>query len=251
VNFLRGKFYGQPGRVWYIKVESGCVNCCTYCSDRLAYKWIKSVPIEKILKQFEVGLQQGYRLFNLVGRDLGSYGYDMKLTLADLLNEMKNKYSDQRYKLYLTNVSPNSLIDIYPKTDAAFLAKKVFELGSHIQSGSQRILKLMGKEFSIEDWLAVIKDIDKNYPNIRTRTSIMVGFPSETEDDYRKTIDLVNNELFDRIDVYSYDERPNVPSLKLKAPIDEQTKRRRYNEMRLQAFLNNVKKRIRRLRIAY
>ena len=67
--FFKKKMIMQ--NMWYIKIASGCKNSCTYCSDRLAYKSVKSVPIEKILEQFELGLSNGYRYFYLVGRDLG------------------------------------------------------------------------------------------------------------------------------------------------------------------------------------
>jgi tRNA A37 methylthiotransferase MiaB len=251
INSLRERFYGNNEKMWHIKIESGCANCCTYCSDRLAYRWIKSIPIEKVLKQFDSGLKLGYRFFNLVGRDLGSYGYDMRLTLADLLNQIDEEYPHQNYKIYLTNVSANSLIDIYPRINRAILLERIFELGSHIQSGSERILRLMGKTFLLKDWQAVIRHIDENYPNIRTRTSIMVGFPNETEKDYQETVHLVRDLLFDRIDVYKYEERPGIPSLKLKEPVPEEIKQKRYDKMRVLAFMNNLRKRIRRVRFTY
>jgi tRNA A37 methylthiotransferase MiaB len=207
--------------------------------------------MKKILEQFKVGLDAGYKYFYLVGRDLGSYGYDMDLTLADLLNKIDERYSDRDYNLYLANLSPNSLIDLYPEINPPFLSRKAFELGSHIQSGSQKILKLMGKTFSFYDWIAIMKDIDKNYPKIRTHTSIIVGFPGETEDDFHETLNLLNRILFDRIDVYKYEERPNLPSLKLKERIPEEIKKRRYDKTRVLATLNNLKKRIKRAKVFY
>lgn len=71
-----------------------------------------------------------------MGRDLGSYDYDMGLTLADLLNKIAEVYPDQTYKISLYNVSPEFLIALYPKLDRTLLSKKIFEIGSHIQSGS-------------------------------------------------------------------------------------------------------------------
>jgi threonylcarbamoyladenosine tRNA methylthiotransferase MtaB len=251
VNSARGWFYGRIGETWYIKVESGCKNCCTYCSDRLARRWIKSVPVNTVLEQFEAGLRHGFRYFYLVGRDLGSYGFDVGLTLADLLNKMTERHPHEDYKVYLTNVSPNSLVDIYPYVDRSFLSEKTFELGSHVQSGSSKILKLMGKTFSMSDWLRIFRDIDRNNPQIRTRTSILVGFPGETEEDFQESVNLVNAVLFDRIDVYDYNERPNLPSLRLKGRIPKAIMRQRYDAMRLLAAVNNFRKRVKRARIFY
>ena len=143
-DFMGRKLYSHIERKWYIKIVSGCRNCCTYCVDRLAYTCAtRSEPIEKILKQFELGLNANHKHFHLVGRDLGSYGYDIGSTLAELLNKIEAAYPDQTYKISIPNVSPNSLITLYPKLYPTLLSKKIFEIGSHIQTGSERILKLM------------------------------------------------------------------------------------------------------------
>jgi tRNA A37 methylthiotransferase MiaB len=248
-------FYGQHKRAdrgtWHIRVISGCRNSCTYCSDRLAYQRVKSVPVEDILEQFGVGLRSGYKHFILVGRDLGSYGSDGKLSLADLVNEINHRFGDQDFKLHLTHVSPNTLIALYPRIDVSLLSKKIFEIGSHIQSGSDRILKLMGKKFPLAAWLGIIKSINDSYPNIRTYTSIMVGFPGETNEDFRETLNMLQRVLFDRIDVYYYQERPNLPSLKLKGRVPEDIKKSRYNSARIHAIINNAKKRMKRLQLSY
>jgi threonylcarbamoyladenosine tRNA methylthiotransferase MtaB len=236
----------QPKRIWYIRIESGCANCCTYCSDRLAYRSVRSQPIERIIQQFSLGLRNGYKYFFFVGRDLGSYGCDMGLSLASLLQAIYEKYPHQDYKLLLDQVSPDALVDIYPDLNSSILSNKVFELGSNIQSGSDRILKLMGKRFKLYDWIRVIKSISRDHPQIRLHTSMMVGFPSESEQDFRESINLVNTVLFDNIAVYIYNERPGLPSLRIKGRVPENTKRKREQRMIHIANLNVRKKRISR-----
>jgi tRNA A37 methylthiotransferase MiaB len=235
----------QPKRIWYVRIESGCKNCCTYCSDRLAYRSVRSQPIERIIQQFALGLRNGYKYFFLVGRDLGSYGCDNGLTLASLLQAIYEKYPHQDYKLLLDQVSPNALIDIYPDLNSSILSK-VFDLGSNIQSGSDRLLKLMGKSFKVNDWIRVIRNISRDHSQIRLHTSMMVGFPSESEQDFRESINLVNNALFDKIDVYIYNERPRLPSLRIKGRVSENTKRNRERRMRYAVILNTYQKRISR-----
>jgi threonylcarbamoyladenosine tRNA methylthiotransferase MtaB len=249
IDFMADKLHSYVDRKWYIKIVSGCRNCCTYCSDRLAYRWTRSVPVETILRQFELGLSSNYKHFYFVGRDLGSYGYDIGLTLADLLNKIAETYSNQTYQISLFNTSPDSLITLYPKIDQTLLSKRIFEIGSHIQVGSKRILKLMGKTFKLDEWEKTLLDIDKNYPNIRVATSIMLGFPGETEEDFKQTINLLNNLLFDRIDVYPYCERPNLPSSKLDDRVPEATKIRRTKEAQKLAKVNMLRKKIKRKRI--
>jgi threonylcarbamoyladenosine tRNA methylthiotransferase CDKAL1 len=235
---------GRPKKLWYIRIESGCSNCCTYCSDVLAYKSFKSQSIESILHQFSLGLKKGYKYFALIGRDQGSYGLDKNLSLADLLKAIIKNFPNQDYQLLLDQVSPNTLINIYPELNSEILSTRIFELGSHIQSGSDRILRLMGKNFKARDWIKVVKDISVNYPNVRLHTSIIVGFPSESEHDFAKSINLLKEVLFDKIFVYSYSERPGLPSLKIGGCIPESTKRGRRRKMKLAAKLNTYKKRI-------
>jgi len=227
-NFKRRKALRDT---WYIKIVSGCLNSCTYCSDRLAYKSVKSQPVESIIKQFELGLHNGYRNFLFVGRDLGSYGYDIGTTLPDLLDAIISKHRKADFKIFLTNVSPNSLINMYPKLELLLQSKKIVCLGSHVQSGSRRILRLMGKSFSLSKWIETTRKIEKNYPSVFLETSIMVGFPSETEQDFKKSVNLVGYLHFDRIILYKYNERPNLTSLRIENRIPDEIKSARYYRM--------------------
>jgi tRNA A37 methylthiotransferase MiaB len=245
--YLKKKLIMQ--NMWYIKIVSGCKNNCTYCSDRLAYKSVKSVPIEEIVEQFELGLNKGYRYFYLVGRDSGSYGYDKGITLVDLLNKVVEKNRQIDYKIFVNNFSPSSLVELYPKLQPVLESQKIGSIGSHIQSGSNRVLKLMGKKISVEKWGSVIKDIRKKYPKIKLETSIMVGFPSETDKDFEQTLTLLDNVEFDRIDVYKYNERPNLPSLRIPNPVPETTKNKRYNQIKYQFTICKMKKRLKHIQL--
>lgn len=218
--------------LWYIKIVSGCKNNCTYCSDRLAYKSVKSVPIDKIVAQFELGLEKGYRDFFLVGRDLGSYGCDTGSNLADLLNKIIERNPEKDYELLLHNLSPSSLASLYSELEPALASKKITHLGTHIQSGSIKILKLMGKQVSLHEWSEVVKDLQKKYPHIHLETSIMVGFPGETDADFAHSLNLLNNIEFNGVTIYRYSEWPTLPSFKLKNKVSETIKDKRYNQVK-------------------
>ena len=230
---------------WYIKIASGCKNRCTFCSDLLAYKSLKSQPINSIIRQFDFGLSKGYKHFFFSGRDLGSYGYDICSTLPELLDVIIKRYSQIDCKIYLNKISPNSLINMYPKLDALLSSGKIVLIGSHIQSGSDRILKLMGKKFSIREWVKIIRNIQKKYPEITLETSIMVGFPSETDKDFKKTINLLHYILLDGVVIYKYNERPNLPSLRIEKRVPEIIKNKRYNQLRYHVTFCEIKKQLR------
>jgi len=233
-------------KTWFIKIIQGCKNHCTYCSDKLAYKTLKSEPTQIILKQFELGLRKGYRSFYLVGRDLGSYGCDINLDLSMLLNGIYEKYPDEAYGFNLHNVSPISLINFYPKLEKNVLSRKIIAIGSHIQTGSERILKLMGKDLYLPDWLKTIASMKKEFPQIHLSTSIMVGFPGETNFDFDRSSWLLKEVSFDLVEVFKYNERPGLPSLKLKHRINEREKKVRYRKMRYHAGLCQIRRRIER-----
>lgn len=251
LNLLYDVFHYQSRKIWYIKIESGCKERCTFCSDHLAFKGFRSDPMDAIISQFELGLEMGYKHFGLIGRDLGSYGAGGGSDLAALLNKMLENHRDQDYKLSLENMSPKSLVELYPRLSGSFSCGKIFKIGSHIQSGSGRILRLMGRRFSVREWLRIMKDINKNYPNVRLVTSIMVGFPTETEQDLSKSMQLLDEQLFDEVDLYKYEERPNLASLRLSGRVPNRVKETRYKMVRRKIIICNIRKRMRKFQIFY
>lgn len=236
-------------KTWYIKIVNGCKENCTYCSDRLAFKQCKSEPIDTIISQFELGLKSGFKDFYLVGRDLGSYGFDVGSDLPTLLNRMLENHRAKNYELQLYNVSPGALVDFYPKLKEVFSSGKISLVGSHIQSGSDRILGLMGRPYSIYEWLKTVKEIKEKYPGIHFSTSIIVGFPTETEQDFEKSMELLDFALFDKVDLYMYEGRPNLPSLRLGGQIPERVKEMRSDLMRHKLILHDITKNAKRMEI--
>ena len=236
-------------KTWYIKIVTGCVQNCTYCTDRLAFRHCSSQPIDSIVSQFELGLKNDFKNFYFVGRDLGSYGYDLGYDLPTLLNKILENYHSEYYKLQLNNLSPRSLVDFYPKLENQFSNGKIFQIGSHIQSGSDRILELMGRRYSIHEWLKTAKKIKEKYPDVRLITSIIVGFPTETDQDFNKSMELLDCNLFDQVDIFMYEERPNLPSLKLGGAIPRRVKEIRFDEMRRKLILRGIIKNSSRIEI--
>jgi len=249
LNILNDAFYFSDRKIWYILVEKGCNERCTYCSDRLVFSHLRSEPIPEVVSQIDIGLKCGFRHFYLVGRDLGSYGHDLNSDLPTLLEKILESHPDEDYKLSLYNMSPKSLVEFHPRLDSLFSSGKIYEIGSHIQSGSERILRLMGRKVSIRKWLIVMRTINNKYPSIRLNSSIMVGFPTETEQDFDKSLELIEHPLFDNVDVYKYEERPNLPSLRLGGRVPEEVKAARRVRMFRHVIFAVAKKKIIKLRI--
>jgi MiaB/RimO family radical SAM methylthiotransferase len=223
-NKLWYKTQKKP-KVYYIRVASGCTGNCTFCSERPVFGGIKSRPIDDVVSEFKMGLRQGFNRFSLLATDLGAYGKDAGSTLCDLLGKIFETNSDVNYTLILNQVEPNNLIKIYPDLREILVSGKVEGLMCPVQSGSNRILKLMGRKYTVEEWKSHILKINEEFSNIRLSTHIMIGFPTETEEDFNETKKLLDPPpFFDDITFFKYSERPTVASQHLPGQVSEDIK---------------------------
>jgi tRNA A37 methylthiotransferase MiaB len=219
-------------RPYYIRTAIGCNGSCTYCSERPVFGRVKSRPVEDVVNEFKQGLQQGYNRFSLLATDLGAYGMDFGSNLGDLLRKMIETKTEVDYKLILNQVEPNNLNMIYPDLEEILASGKVEELMCPVQSGNNRILKLMGRNYTIEDWKSSMLKINTKFPKVRLNTHLMVGFPTETEEDFNETKKLLDPPpFFDDITVFKYSSRPVVPSQHIPDQVSEKTKESRYKEL--------------------
>lgn len=225
-----------PRRKWlfesssfFIRVSEGCTENCTYCSEKPAWGGVKSRPMEKILKEFRLGLEKGYNRFFLVAADLGSYGIDNGYNPVDLLNEMVNIDTNKDYSIIINQMSPLYLKKLLPDLKESFGSGKIEALGCQVESGSNRILRLMGRRYKAEDWRSSMLRINKEFPFIRLSTHIMIGFPGETEEDFEATVRLLDFPLFiDWIGFFRYSSRPTVCASRLPGQVSSQTKEKRF-----------------------
>jgi len=210
---------------FFIRVSQGCTGNCTYCSERCAFGRIKSQPIEKIISEFKWGLQQGYNRFSLVATDLGAYGVDRGYTLVDLLEKMIKINGRRNYKIILNQVNPFYLKKYFSGLEQIFASGKIEELCCPVQSGCNRVLKLMGRMYAAEEWREYMIKINTKFPHIRLGTQLMVGFPTETEEDFRATLKLLDYPLFlDFIYLFRFSKRPTVPIARIQGQTSEKIK---------------------------
>ena len=200
----------QPN-TYYIKVSSGCDNACSYCAVKVSRKNTKSKSIKKIKKEFIEGLNSGYNQFAFIGTDLGSYGKDIQTDLLTLLNEIISV--DGKFEIKLRNVHPQLIIKRLPKFWDILKAGKISHLTTAIQHGSNRILRLMNRHYDIEECKYAFNFLKNNFPYLKIRSQLMVGFPGETEDDFNETEKLVDKIKLDFIEVYKFSRRPNTPAM--------------------------------------
>lgn len=224
-NWDRLLAHSRKNTKFWIRVAAGCTGRCTYCSERCAFGRIKSRPINKIISDFELGLRQGYNMISLIATDLGAYGRDIGCTLSDLLEKMIHINSERSFKIVLNQVSPFYLKEMFSDLEEIFASGKISVLGCPVQSGSNRILRLMGRPYTAEEWREYMIRINKEFPNIRLSTHFMVGFPTETDEDFAATLRLLDYPLFlDSFGIFRFSERPRVYASRMPGQVSEKTK---------------------------
>src|SRR5665647_2105024 len=133
--------------VFYLRVAEGCTGHCTYCSEKLAFGRLKSRPVNEVTAEFKAGIQQGYKRFFLCAEDLGSYGHDLGYTYIELLREIISEDSNGDYRLIVDQFNPQYLERNLEQLFEVFASGRIELFNCQVQSGSNRILKLMGREY--------------------------------------------------------------------------------------------------------
>jgi tRNA A37 methylthiotransferase MiaB len=212
-RIIRGKYANLESReTFYIQIQEGCSMECSYCSIKTAIGKLRSLPMSIILDDFQRGLSLGYQQFQLVGDNAGSYGLDIGTNLGRLLSEIAELDGD--FKLDLTDINPAYLPLIAEPTIKLASLGRLSRLYVPIQSGSPRILKLMKRGGDMEKVKTTLHQIRLAVPpgdSLRLGTSIIVGFPSETETELEQTIQLCKEMQFDWIWCHSFSARPETP----------------------------------------
>lgn len=213
----------------WVNIMYGCNNFCTYCI--VPYVRGREISRKKsdILNEIkDIIATNSYKTITLLGQNVNSYGNDDKTqgTFSELLQDICNLDGD--FKLTFMTSHPKDLsdevIDVMSKND-----KILKELHLPVQSGSNKILKAMNRNYTIEHYLDIVKKLRDKMPNIRLTTDIIVGFPGEIEEDFNQTCELVKKVRYDGIFAFMYSKRSGTVAEKLPNQIDEDTKHNRVN----------------------
>jgi len=212
----------------YIKIEDGCNNFCSYCIIPFVRGNVRSKDMDKVIDEAKTLVNNNFKEIVLTGIDTGSYGVDKGYDLTDLLVELSKIDSLKRIRL--------SSIDIYDLSDKFInFLKNDNKLCDHLhislQSGSDKILKLMNRKYTGEEYLNTINKIRKVRPNINITTDVIVGFPGETEEDFNDCIEFCKKVAFSKIHVFPYSKRNGTKACVLDNQIDSKTKKDRSRKL--------------------
>jgi len=201
---------GKTGKdsVFYIKIATGCLRNCSYCAVKKSRGNVKSKPIDEVMAEFKAGLSRGFKIFFLLGTDLGPYGRDLGYTLPDLLTRMVNEDGD--FKIGLRNIHPLFLKQMIDDLVPAFATGKIWFTGAAVESGSDRILNLMKRGYTAADFKEGTQRLKQANPDLFIQTQIMVSFPTETAQDFAASMNLFEDADFDYAEIYSFSPRPGT-----------------------------------------
>lgn len=215
----------------WVNIMQGCNNFCTYCIVPYVKGREKSRKEEKILDEIREIISEGkYKKITLLGQNVNSYGHDLKdgVTFAKLLRDICAIEGD--FTLSFMTSHPKDLTD--DVIDAIASEEKI-EKFIHLpaQSGNNRILKLMNRKYTREKYLEIIDKIRAKIPNCRITSDFIVGFPTETEEEFLDTMALVRQVKYDSIFAFMYSPREGTVASKMEGQISDEVKHDRVNRL--------------------
>ncbi len=233
----------------FLKIQEGCNKFCTFCVIPFARGKVRSVPPEKVLEQVKLLAERGFEEVVLSGTQLSQYGWDIGTSLSELLKELLKVEGIKIFRLssmHIKEITP-SLLDII--THEERIAPH-FHLS--LQSASDRILKLMDRGYTLEEFRQVCEFILSKRPHTAIGTDVIVGFPSETEEDFERTRKFLEEFPFAYLHIFPYSDRPFTKASKIREKVPERVKKERVKVLkkidetkRREFYEKNVGKRLR------
>jgi len=218
------------GHYAHLKIAEGCNKMCTYCIIPKIRGNYRSVPMEKLVKRAEYLASQGVKELILVAQETTMYGVDIygKKSLPKLLKELCKISGIQWIRImycYPEEID-DELIEVIKNEQ-----KICKYLDMPIQHASDRILKLMGRRTNNADLYAIISNLRKEIPEIKLRTTLISGFPGETQEDHEILMKFVDEIEFDRLGVFSYSAEEGTPAANFEEQIEDNIKEDRRDEI--------------------
>lgn len=224
------RVYITPSHYAYVKISEGCGNRCSFCTVPAIRGDYRSRPIESILEEVrQLSKDKRMSEIDLIGQDTTLYGKDRygKPAINRLLKHL-SAFKDHRRWIRLLYTYPShvddELIDIFAREDQIC---KYMDLP--VQHANDRILKKMNRKMGKKDIYGLIAKIRKRIPGVVLRSSMIVGFPGESDEEFSELVDFIKEVRFDRLGVFTYSREEGTPAYGYKGQIDDKVKLERFN----------------------
>ena len=201
--------------VGIVEIASGCLSECTFCQTKLAKGDLTSYRLGDIVRQVQTEIKEGCKEVWLTSTDNGCYGFDIGTDLPSLVNAVTEIPSDFMIRIGMMN--PMYMPRIKESLIKSFNNDKVFKfLHIPVQCGSNKVLHDMKRGHTAETFREIVKKINEKFEKFTISTDIIVGFPSETEEDFQKTVDLLDEIKPDVVNLSKYSARPGTDAAEMK-----------------------------------
>lgn len=215
----------------FIKIQDGCENFCAYCKVPFVRGLPKSKPMIDILDELSTLIANGFKEVVLTGICLGAWGKDLSenASLLDILKELKRVPGD--FRVRLSSIEPKYVTDDL----IGFISENKWmcrHLHIPLQSGDDEILKRMNRPYTAKEYAAIISKARSAIKDVAITTDIMVGFPGESEVNFKNTAAALRDILPSRTHVFTFSRRKGTAAYEMEGGIEEQVLKRRYTQVR-------------------
>lgn len=213
-----------------VNIMFGCNNFCSYCIVPYVRGRERSREPEDIIREIEKLVADGVVEVMLLGQNVNSYGKNLKMPIsfAELLREIEKIDGLQRIRFMTSHPKDLSMELIQVMAESKKICK---HLHLPLQSGSSRLLKIMNRKYTKEQYLALAEEIRKQIPDISLTTDIIVGFPGETEEDFLETLDVVRRVRYDSAFTFQYSKRTGTPAAAMEEQISAEVVTERFDRL--------------------
>lgn len=211
----------------FVKIQDGCENYCSYCIIPFVRGRCRSKDKDKVIEEITSLVNNGYKEIVLTGIHTGNYGSDLGIKFSSLLREILDISNLERLRI--------SSIEITELDEEFFelLSNPILCNHLHIplQNGSNRILSLMNRKYTKEEFYKIVERIRSIRDDISLTTDVIVGFPGETDEDFKENVDFIKKIGFSKVHVFPYSKRNGTKAARMDNQIDSNTKKKRTKEL--------------------
>ncbi len=226
------RYFAGPSHsvICTVPICEGCLGSCAYCAVKFARGRVRSYSISDIKSVVERCIHQGYCEIRLTSQDAGVFGVDTGETLVDLLAELDSISGTHAFRLGMFNPdlvlhNIDNILDVMA-SDHFF---KFFH--APLQSGSDSILHLMKRRYTVNDWVSIVSAIRRKFTDVTIATDIIVGFPGESDADFEETIRVIERVRPEIVNISKYGDRPGTEASRSKEKVDTAVKKDRSRKL--------------------
>lgn len=194
-----------------IPIAQGCLGKCNYCITKLARGRLKSYPVDYILSEVRNAVRDGFKEIRLSAQDTCAYGEDIGSSLPKLISRITKLSGD--FKIRIGMMNPDTLLPRLDDLIESYKNRHVFKfLHLPVQSGDNEILSKMNRRYKVVDFKYIIKKFRKIHPELTFSTDVIAGFPGETEEQFKNTLQLIEEVRPNIVNIKAFSPRPKTPA---------------------------------------